>query len=125
MTQVTTDSSGIGIVTFLTSHDTAAQSFSVVARNPGAPSGRQHYAWHTGAGYGTGSGVPAASVFPTAVPTTIMTTVPVVNATPVTAPLFTPASELVRTPLTETPLSPAITIAAAGTAFLVWGRNRR
>ncbi len=124
--QVTTDSSGIGIVTFLTSHDTAAQSFSVVAQNPAAPGQDVSITLGTPAqATAPVAAVPAASVLPTAVPTTIMTTVPVVNATPVAAPSFTSASEPVRTPLTETPLPPAITIAAAGTAFLVWGRNRR
>jgi hypothetical protein len=123
--QVTTDETGIGIVAFLTSHNTAAQSYSIVAQNPAEPG------QDVSISLGTPTQVPAPvatvspfSVLPTAVPVTTMTTTPTVNSTPVAVPSLSPAGGPVNTPATPAPLPAFIVIAAAGTAFLILGRNR-
>src|SRR5208283_6148777 len=80
--QVTTDENGIGVVAFLTSHNTAAQSYSIVAQNPANPSQDVSVALGTPSQVmAPVATIPAASVLPAAVPTTTLTTQPLVNAT--------------------------------------------
>ncbi len=125
--QVTTDSNGIGIVAFQTSHATAAQSFSVVAQNPAAPGQEVSVALGVPTQIPTPMAtLPQPGVLPTSLPTTtiITTPVPVVNLTPMATPTLSPVGGPVKTPTRETPLSAVIAIAAAGTMFLVVGRKR-
>ena len=124
--QVTTDENGIGVVAFLTSHNTAAQSYSIVAQNPANPSQDVSVALGTPSQVmAPVATIPAASVLPAAVPTTTLTTLPLVNATPVTTPALTPAGGPVQAPATQSPIPAVIAIAAAGAVFLVTARSRR
>jgi hypothetical protein len=123
--QVTTDANGIGVVAFQTSHNTAAQSYAIVAQNPAAPAQDVSITLGTPAQVAAPTAVPAVTALPTAVPTTTMTTVPVVNATTAATPALTPVGGSVTTPTPETPVPAVIAIMTAGAAFFVSGRKKR
>jgi hypothetical protein len=122
--QVTTDANGIGIVAFQTSHNTAAQSYSIVAQNPAAPAQNVAITLGTPAQAAAPVAVPAATAILTTVPTTTMTTAVVVNATTAAAPALTPTGGPATTPTPETPLPAVIAIMAAGAVVLAGCRKR-
>jgi hypothetical protein len=126
--QVTTDSNGYGIVAFRTSPATAARAFSIVAQNPASPGQDVAVALGVPTPVPTPvAALPAASILPTPLSATTMTTTPVpaVQSTPMAK--LSPAN--VRGPVTtlqhRTPLPALIGIAAAGFVVLARAKNKR